>query len=292
MAHRLLMVVLACVVCGVAPARADAAPTEETLYLDVQRNGGIAPQVTTAQPLEQGRHYVLRISGTLSIWPTFGWGLPTQCGTPEAFPQTPSPGRPNGAVGVDAETVFAAAAGPACADLELPRSYRSVYHGGVFVNGGFGFLRLTPYDGRHTTPTADHSYAYDLRGAGAPLSVRFIARQATDDYGVLTVRVIPDVGAPQPAPAPAPGTGAIGLRCGRRHVVLRVRNRRGVRLVRGTAMYAGRHTTMRRTLRGLRGWLNVRDLQRRRMTVTIVARTARGRVVKTQRRIRLCRAPR
>lgn len=286
--------------CVAAPSRA-ADPGSETLYLDVQSSTRV-PQVRTSAPLETGRHYVVRISGTISIWPPAGWNAGLRCGTAEPFPMTPSPGRPNGEVGVDPETVFAVATPPegtTCAELGLPRSYRSVYSGGLYADTGSGLARLQPYDGLHTAPTPDHSYAYDVYGQGVPLQIRFIAKRSRDDYGVFTVDITPDQeSGPRSTPTPAPTStpdpdpepvivpGA--LNCRRHRVVIRVRDRRHARLVRGTVLYAGRHRTMHRRSRGLVARLDVRRLRRRRLMVTVVARSSRGRVIKIRRRIRLC----
>ncbi len=297
MANRVLIVaVLALAAFGVAGG-ASADPPSETVYLDIQSIGGQPASVSSDQPLEAGRQYTLVVSGTVSIWPAEAWGKKYQCGTSEPFPQTPSPGRDNGPVGIDAEVLFAMTRPRSnCANEALPRPAAEVFPGrGVVYDLGSGSQRLVPRGGQPTQPTRDHAYIYDLVGQGAPLTATYTARHGSDDYGVLTLTIVPGpppgstaTPAPVVVPTPEPVKPATRRGCKQRFLKVKVRNRRARRLQRGTALYANRHYKLRRFRKGLRGRLDVRKLGRRKLKVTFVTRTSKGRVVVLKRRYRIC----
>jgi hypothetical protein len=85
--------------------------SSEILMLDTYEpaDDGFAGPVMTAQALLAGQNYVVSVRGTFSSWSRDDWHSGQICGTPEQWPQTPSPGTINDWAGSDAEVEFAGA---------------------------------------------------------------------------------------------------------------------------------------------------------------------------------------
>jgi hypothetical protein len=149
--------------------------------------------VTSSSPgsLAAGAWYVAQVQGTASFSKPSQWLHPKKrhgrpavvCGTPEDAPLFPSPFAATGKVGFDPETMFARITKTKkCSADPLPRTTRRFQ-----INPKHTFFHPTPLDGRHTTPAADHSYAYPFQGLGVPLRLRQIDRPTYDNYGRFRV---------------------------------------------------------------------------------------------------------
>src|SRR5690349_359574 len=150
---RLMSATVAAFALTTAPAWA-----EQKLLLDSA--GG---EVNTAQPLSAGASYIVRVTGTASIWRIGQWSQPgTFCGVPEASPMFGSPATArSGPVGWDAETVFAVPPkvnfrGFRCVPAQMPFHSTRQSPGGVRFNTGGGFQHLEPIGGPFEVPRADH----------------------------------------------------------------------------------------------------------------------------------------
>jgi hypothetical protein len=194
-AWRILTVWCACLACLIAGAGVAQASERLTLDTHVGSSQAAGPVSTTA-PLAAGAQYYAIVQGTMSIWPRSDWKASGPiCGADEAAPLFPSPGVTNGAVGWDAETVFAVPPGVAfngfaCTATQIP--FEAVAHssGGFEISLGPGFAHMTPVGGARTTPRADHTYTYALTGQGMPASFEFIDQPIDDDYGVFKIQVL------------------------------------------------------------------------------------------------------
>jgi hypothetical protein len=149
-----------------------------------------AVSVTSDRKLKRGDWYAVRASGTFSYYeredyvtPGAPWSI--VCGTPESAPVTPSRGRPNGAVGLDVETVIARPWTPAaCSQFPLPHHWRNFE---MRLNSGFA--HRDPIGGPYLTPRPDHVYSYVVPGYGRKATFRLRDEYTPDNYGVVTIEL-------------------------------------------------------------------------------------------------------
>jgi hypothetical protein len=170
----------------------------QTIALDTHVEGSAEAAGPVASPLvlTTGERYYVIVTGTVSIWPASQWSAAgSACGASEDFPEFPSPGATNGPVGWDAETVFAVPPEVnffhfTCVTSEIP--FQSTQHspGGFQLSTAGSFAHMTPIGGERSTPTAEHSYTYQVIGSGAPAAFRFVDDPVSDDYGVLMIKVL------------------------------------------------------------------------------------------------------
>jgi len=190
---RSLLLALAATAALPAPAALGATQTV-TLDARAGRSPTVAGPVSGPR-LERGRHYVVVARGTISYYagrqyrrPVRPWD--TVCGRTEPRPQFRSPGRPNGPVGMDAETVFARPwTRRMCA-----RYPGAVNWGNFQISTGGRFRDLPAAGAPFTAPRADHTYAYVVRGRDRRVRFRLVdTRGKRDNYGRLRIRVRPAV---------------------------------------------------------------------------------------------------
>jgi hypothetical protein len=167
--------------------------TTEDLQLDTREagNDGAAGPVTTNQPLDDQRWFLVTVQGTTSLTDALTWAMPPNviCGIPEQAPQVASPGVTNHWVGTDAEINFAAAlpAGSDCSSMEM-LGYPP-HHTRFQVDLGSGFKSLEPMGGIATDPAPSHRYRFLIEGEGNLASFRWEDAQTSDNYGVFSIRV-------------------------------------------------------------------------------------------------------
>ena len=178
---------------ALAPSAMAAKPVQEQdLMLDSHAASGV-PSVRTPGRLARGTFYVSEVAGTVSYYSSALWRFPppgadpgarSVCGTPEAAPLFPSAVQ-TGPVGFDAEMIFARPAlARRCQSPRLPQTWNNFQ---VSVGGRFG--HPPPVFGRPTAPATGHSYVYVLKGRGAPAAFRLRDTPASDNYGMLRIRI-------------------------------------------------------------------------------------------------------
>jgi hypothetical protein len=302
---RLIGATVACLALSSAPARA-----EQKLLLD-----SAGRDVKTAQPLTAGASYIVRVTGTASIWRIGQWSQPgTFCGVAEAGPMFGSPATARtGPVGWDAETIFAVPPkvdfrGFTCVPAQIPFHSLRQSPGGVAFDTGAGFTHLEPIGGPFEVPRADHTYHYRITGTGALLAVTFGDQPRGDNYGAFDVTVFTEAecaaasciaGAAAQPPARAssqeplrPAAGGVlststTKRCASRRVIrIHLRAPRGVKLRSAVVKYRSR--TVRLKGRKLRTWVDLRGVPKGRFTVKITITSTRGQVFRTTRRFKTC----
>jgi hypothetical protein len=142
----------------------------------------------SSNDLRNGVFYVATVSGTVSYYAQSVWTTPRRarviCGSTSAI-MHPSPGQAAGVGGVDAQTLFA---GPATRGCGIPKT---PFHWGNFQISlnGYSFSSMDPIGGARSTPTADHTYTYVLKGRGTEARFRFSDVRHSDNNGVLVVQV-------------------------------------------------------------------------------------------------------
>ena len=191
--HRLPYLVSALVVAALtlAGCSTPAAPDDDPPVLtkiatvDLDSNTAFGPPTVTGPVLEDGADYVIEVQGTFSVWDCRvtnpGWCK----GEPSDAPLFPSPGRANGRVMFDANTWFAVPVGePRCsADGDVPFQTQLFV---MSLDGGATFTHVPPSTAGFD---ADHTYTYEILGAGQAISFRITDTIATDNYGVLRITV-------------------------------------------------------------------------------------------------------
>lgn len=290
-----------------------SATARETLLLDTHGQAGATfTGPVQSAPLTAGARYYARVSGTASIYRIDHWkvGRPP-CGTPEAAPQYPSPGVPNGPVGMDAETVFGVTAyawfhGYSCSVKRFPFRLARYTDGGLQLSQGGPFSRPVPVGGPRDIPRTDHTYVYALTGAGQPLSARWVDRPLEDDYGQFKIEVLTeaecaaerciedaqpdrDIEVDPDLLSETSGSGAKARCVSRRRFPVRVRTYRGLTMVAGVVYVRGKVQAMARAGRRLQATVDLRGLPLGTYRVRIVAESSRGQRVLDDRRYRTCR---
>ena len=163
--------------------------TTEDLQLDTHEasSDGAAGPVSTRQPLDSRKWYLITVQGTASLTGSSTWISPPNvvCGIPEPSPQTPSTGVTNYWVGADVETNFAAALPPGsnCNSLESQGYPR--HHARFQVDLGSGFTHMEPLGGAPADPAPSHRYRFLVQGQDSLASFRWEDGQTSDNYGVL-----------------------------------------------------------------------------------------------------------
>ena len=193
----LLLVALAAMTLHAAPALAEVIGTSSLDTHDVSNDAPYSGPVFPAT-LEPGQLYLVTVSGTVSAWPPDAWGPWTGnnatnvcAGQAEQWPQSESPGTANGAVGIDAEYLFAwvsesLALCPGGDPVALPPAHTAAVQ--FSLDGGTTWQHVEPIDGAYNS---DHSYQYLVAGpdAAALLGVRHLDSWTSDNYGALSVTV-------------------------------------------------------------------------------------------------------
>lgn len=174
-----------------------AAPTAQaahTLKLDLASPQNAAPDGVAAQtpPLRSGVRYIVRVSGTGSLWANDP-AAPVTCGTAARRPISElSPGTDPRPATVDGAVVFAAPKGVpflggfACVP---PTPTRPPAAAALRMGTGGKLAAVVPLGGAPTVPAADHTYYYEVRGRGRPLQLQYADPVVDDNSGVLTVTV-------------------------------------------------------------------------------------------------------
>lgn len=175
-----------------APSAAHAAT--ESLTLPLRAAQGL-PRVTATTPIAWNTYYVVTAQGTGSFHKSGVWSHPDRiwadpdgrtaviCGTPEPAPMFGTGGK----VGFDPETLFARPASAAtCSDEPAPQTTRRFQ-----IFDGSSWFHPTPLDGRHSSPRADHFYAYAFKGRGDVLRFRLLDAPASDNYGEFRLTIRP-----------------------------------------------------------------------------------------------------
>ncbi len=135
--------------------------------------------------LEDGTDYVIEVEGTFSVW-DFSAIDPGWCkGTPGEAPRFPSPGRTNGFVTFDANGMFAVQVGhPRCDDADEVPYQSEVFT--ISLDGGATFVHVPPTPSELDT---SHTYTYEVVGTGQPSGFRLGDVEASDNYGVLRIKI-------------------------------------------------------------------------------------------------------
>lgn len=186
-----------------ALAGGPAAASAATLKLDAYDpdNGHFAGPVTSGT-LDAGQYYVAVVDGTVSYYSPAMWTDPFApfeaiCGTTERRPAHSTPGKTNGRVGMDAETVFARP----CFGPSSNRNPKVGHWPNFEINAtstqrqGPDFKYVTPLDGPFSEPTGTNTYKYPIVGNGVPAQFRLRDWPGTrDNYGQLWIDVRPATG--------------------------------------------------------------------------------------------------
>jgi len=154
-----------------------------TLELDGYGLGGIP---TIPGPvLEDGVDHVIEVEGTFSVWDFSAIDPGWRKGTPGESPLFPSPGRTNGFVTFAANGMFAVqVAHPRCDDDgEVPYPSEVLT---ISLDGGATFAHVPPTS---SATDANHVDTYEVAGTGQPSSFRLGDVEATDNYGVLRIKI-------------------------------------------------------------------------------------------------------
>lgn len=168
---------------GETEIRPSGLSTQSILFFDSYEaaNDGAAGPTFDALPLVAGRTYQVTVEGTYSFWVDSWQQI---CGTPEAVPMYPSPGRYNHQVGLDAETMFAVP--NHCSALGYPvPSARTNFQ--FSLNGGTSWSHVSPA----TSDFTNHRYTYRVIGQGHTLGLRLLDNPTTDNYGMFKVTIEP-----------------------------------------------------------------------------------------------------
>ena len=134
--------------------------------------------------LVAGMAYRLSMQGTFTVWSSLATPA-ANSGEPEAKPMWPSVTRSDMSVGLDPEFRFAWPSGSSLANSSEPSPRRgsSIQFS---LDGGETWKHLessAPYNPRN------HTYLYDVEGAGHPLQVRFVDSPYSDNNGRIKIIV-------------------------------------------------------------------------------------------------------
>jgi hypothetical protein len=293
-------------------AFASSAQAQENLQLDTRGAPGAqaAGPVTTASTLAANEQYVVKVTGTISIWPESQWRMVgTTCGAAEVAPLIPSPGASNGPVGWDAETVFAVPPGVSfngygCDPSAIPFHSLKQSPGGLQMNFGSGFSHVEPYGGARSTPRADHTYAYQVTGQGQPASFRFLDDPVKDNYGVFGITVLTaaecaaqncltNAGTNGDTAGQSRSSTAIVLPsahscASRRRFRVHFRVNKGIRIATASARVNTRFYKVIKKQQTLQSFVDLRGLPKGAFTLRIRATTTRHQVLTNTRRYHTC----
>lgn len=173
---------LALALCVTSPLRAASeasaattAPRPTFVDTAVAKSISGVPVLSGFAPV--GTVMIVTARGTYSLWSEWLWSHVPGCGKSEAKAVFPSPSRAVGAVGLDAQFMFARA--DHCDGTPLP-----VRTGTFQIDNGSGYAEVAPLVGG-TRPSSDHAYSYAVRSTGAAISVRLNDPLWSDNYGRL-----------------------------------------------------------------------------------------------------------
>jgi len=167
-----------------SPTLADEAV--ETLWLDLYSPKGVEfLDVQSSAPLKEGISYLIKITGTFSVWSPGTWQA--VCGNYDDAPQYPSSGTQNGKVGTDIANIFAL---PAilyeCSEVTFPIQRKLP----INLDGTDEWLFLVP---ENPQLNSDHAYTYRVVGQGHPMKIRYWdSYMQMDNYGQLKIEIYPD----------------------------------------------------------------------------------------------------
>ncbi len=144
-------------------------------------NFGCGPVVTAPITLRNGKRYLIRVSGTISVW---HFWAPDPCGKPEPAPEFPT--GPTTPTGDDAQFRFAINnPGPnGCAPTPVKTNFFQINLG----SGWFHPIAL----GDPSTPSRDrhhsqHPYYFSVTGEGVQPMFRFIDFHSSDNDGKFQI---------------------------------------------------------------------------------------------------------
>ncbi len=182
-----IVAIAAMCICG-APASAVAAPSLSpaalTLNSHYDWSRAYTPPVTTKTSYAKHTFYVATVSGTFSYYPSHEYTAPKSpwpivCGTPISSAAGP--------VGFDAEFIFARPwTKKACHKHHLPMTWPNFQ---ASTGDADGWTHPTILGSWPTTPTANHTYSYVLKGDNKPFSFRLWDIDTKDNYGSLRIAV-------------------------------------------------------------------------------------------------------
>ncbi len=157
----------------------------EIATVDLDSNTLFGPPTVAGPVLEDGADYVIDVQGTFSVWDCSvtnpGWCK----GDPSDEPLFPAPGRANGLVMFDANTWFAVPVGePRCSTDDAVPTETQLFV--MSIDGCATFTHVPPATAGFD---ADHTYTYEIAGAGQGVSFRIADTIASDNYGVLRITV-------------------------------------------------------------------------------------------------------
>jgi hypothetical protein len=135
--------------------------------------------------LLRGIPYVATVRGTYSGWRREQYTAKgaVVCGKPERRPLFPTPGAPNGRVGLDPQFAFATPVGGDCTKISLPASQARFQ---INAQGKYRYpAPLRPL----TAPSASHAYRYPILGTGAAARFRIPDPFPLDNYGRFVIKV-------------------------------------------------------------------------------------------------------
>lgn len=157
--------------------------TQSILFFDSYEaaNDGAAGPTFDELPLVTGRTYQVTVEGTYSVWVN-SWQQ--VCGTPEAVPMYPSPGKYNQQVALDAEIIFAVPRPCSAVGYPVPGAITNFQFS---LDGGASWSHVSPA----TSDFANHRYTYRVIGQGHTLGLRLLDYPTTDNYGMFKVNIEP-----------------------------------------------------------------------------------------------------
>jgi hypothetical protein len=143
----------------------------------------------TFPTIPAGERQIAQIQGTISLWAPTSWTSyrAEVCGPALSAPIFPSPGRPSGPSGVDADSKF----GPLIFKDKKTCAGQVAKFGGIQLSTGGAFSHP---DALPASDASTHTYQYALVGTGAPAQFRIADRTAADNYGVFRITTRPAVG--------------------------------------------------------------------------------------------------
>lgn len=185
-----LAAALAVAACALLPSSVLAA---ETLKLDLASpaNATVGAAAVSSSPLVADQTYVVTVSGTGSLWSPVETPAPVTCGAPEAAPIVePTPGKPEAVPTVDAALIFAAPVGVSLWDTLAcsgPNPAVPPAPSGLRMGVGGALAPALPIGGLPAAASPTHTYAYSVKGTGAPLEFQLFDVRPDDNSGILTI---------------------------------------------------------------------------------------------------------
>ena len=141
-----------------------------------------SPYSVSQMVLENGKRYMIMLSGTFSVWTPGTWTSAPIAGMPEPAPMYESPSTSNGYVGWDPEYFFAWPAGAGSAPGPLPGHQSAIQ----MSLDGVTWSHIEPVSKNYKD---SHSYNYLVTGQGHPLKIFLDDGNFRDNYGILQCKI-------------------------------------------------------------------------------------------------------